>query len=117
MRHGSKTKKFNRSRKVRAGLMKSLVVALVDQRSIKTTEAKAKVLRPMIEKIVTQAKKNNIGAKRVIEAKLGSKKMAEKIVTEFGKKFEGRNGGYTRIIKLPKRLKDAASMARIEFID
>ncbi len=117
MRHSSKIKKFNRSRKVRAGLMKSLVVALVDKKSIKTTEAKAKALRPMMEKIVTHAKKNNVAAKRVIEAELGSKKLAEKIVTEFGKKFEGRNGGYTRIIKLPKRLKDAASMARIEFID
>ncbi len=116
MRHGSKNKKFNRKRNVRNALFKSLAVALIDQKSIKTTEPKAKALRPFIEKMVTKAIKNDIASKKVLESNFSNKIVVKKLTEEIAMKLSERKGGYTRIIKLPKRMGDAAPMAKIEFV-
>ena len=115
MRHKKKGRKFSRKRGVRIAFMKSLVFNLVAREKIKTTEARAKELRPFIEKFVTRAKKDNLANRRLLIAKLGqqtTKKLFEKIAP----KYKDKNGGYTRIIKLSLRKGDASKMAIIEFV-
>ena len=116
MRHHNANRKFGRVKKVRVGLMRSLAVALVEKGKIKTTEAKAKELRPYVEKLVTHGKKNTLAARRVIISKVGSAKVAKKLIEEVGPKYAEKKGGYLRIIKLGQRLKDASPMAYIEFV-
>ena len=116
MRHHNTNRKFGRVRKVRQGLMRSLIVAIVEKGKIKTTEAKAKELRPAIEKLVTIGKKNTIAARRLLIEKTGSATVAKKIVEEIAPRYADRKGGYTRIIRLGRRLKDASLMAYIEFV-
>jgi large subunit ribosomal protein L17 len=96
--------------------MRSLVVAVVEKGKIKTTEAKAKELRPAIEKLITIGKTNTATTRRLIITKTGSEFVAKKIVEEISPKYAERNGGYTRITKLGRRLKDASPMAYIEFV-
>ncbi len=114
MRHHNKTKKLSRVRKTRKALMSSLALSLILKNKIKTTEIKAKALRPFVEKLVTVAKKDTLSSKRDIKAKIGEK--AIKKIAEISSKFKDRNGGYTRITKLPSRLSDGAKMAYIEFV-
>ena len=116
MRHHNANRKFGRVTKVRKGLMRSLAVALIEKGKIKTTEAKAKELRPYVEKVVTSGKKNTIASRRNIIEKVGSEKCAKQIVEVIAPKYADVKGGYTRIIKLGRRLKDASPMAYIEFV-
>lgn len=116
MRHQKKGRKFGREKNVRKALMRSLANNLIAKGKIKTTEAKAKELRPYIEKMVTKAKTDSVSSRRLLSEKLGSNKKVEKLVTEIGPRFKDRNGGYTRITKLPARVSDASSMAIIEFV-
>lgn len=115
MVHGNKLRKFGRKRKVRNALMESLAVALITQKKIRTTEAKAKSLRPFIEKIVTTGKGKTLAAERKIIAAIGVTS-ARKIMNDIAPKYKERSGGYTRITKLPRRASDAAKMAVIEFV-
>lgn len=115
MRHHKAGRKFGRVRKVRSGLMKSLVLALVKEGKIQTTEAKAKELRPFIEKAVSTGKLATISSRRTLVSRVGSI-AAEKISKEIAPKYSDRKGGYTRITKLPARLSDGALMAVIEFV-
>ncbi|MEI6479944.1 MAG: 50S ribosomal protein L17 [bacterium] len=116
MRHHNANRKFGRVTKVRTALMRSLAVALVEKGKIKTTEAKAKELRPYVEKIVTSGKKNTLASRRNIIDKVGSETVAKHIVDVIAPKYLDVKGGYTRIIKLGRRLKDASPMAYIEFV-
>ena len=117
MRHGRKNRKFGRKAHVRRGFIRSLAVAFITYEKIKTTEARAKELRPYIEKLITIARKGDIAARRTISARLGNQEsLANKLVDEITPRFEGRNGGYTRITKLPQRKGDASPMAIIEFV-
>lgn len=95
--------------------MKSLAFALVKKEKIKTTEARARELRPFIEKFVTRAKINNIANRRLVAARLG-KLATQKLFAKISPKYKERKGGYTRIIKLPARKSDASKMAIIEFV-
>ncbi len=95
--------------------MKSLALALVTKKKITTTEAKAKELRSFVEKLVTKAKVKSIPAIKLINSRVG-KIATRELVSIIGPKYEKRAGGYTRIIKLPRRLSDGASMAQIEFV-
>lgn len=115
MVHGNKLRKFGRKRKVRNALMDSLATSLILQSKIKTTEAKAKSLRPFVEKIVTVGKNKTLAAERQIIAMIGVRG-ARKVVNDIAPKYKERNGGYTRITKLPRRASDAAKMAVIEFV-
>jgi large subunit ribosomal protein L17 len=96
--------------------MKALARSLVLHEKITTTEAKAKELRPYVEKLITKGKKNTIASKREIVSILGSESSAKKIVSTISPKYSERKGGYTRIMKLPKRLSDGSPMAIIEFV-
>jgi large subunit ribosomal protein L17 len=97
-------------------MMANLVSSLVAAEGIVTTEAKAKALRPVAEKVITKAKKGGVHRQRQVVAFLGDKDMASKLFTEIAPRYETRNGGYTRILKLGPRHGDNAPMARIELV-
>lgn len=116
MRHHSKTKKFDRSQHARKGLMKSLAIALIDKERITTTEAKAKALRPYAEKLITTGKKATVAGLKQIVATIGDNKESRKIQNDLAKRYAERKGGYTRVVKMPRRAKDASPMAVIELV-
>ena len=97
-------------------MMANLVASLVAAEGIVTTEAKAKALRPIAEKVITKAKKGGLHRHRQVVAYLGDKEAAAKLFDEIGPRYAERNGGYTRILKLGPRHGDNAPMARIELV-
>ncbi|MCX6701968.1 MAG: 50S ribosomal protein L17, partial [Candidatus Zambryskibacteria bacterium] len=107
--------KFGRVKKVRDTLLQSLALSLIINERIKTTDAKARELRPMVEKMVTLGRLGTIASRRSLVSKIGVIG-AEKIVKDLAPKYKGRSGGYTRITKLPARLSDGSLMAVIEFV-
>jgi len=115
MNHSKAGRKFGREKKVRDGLMKSLALALVLESKIKTTDAKARSLRPFVEKLVTTGRLGTVAARRNLFSRIGSIE-ATKIVKDISPKYADRKGGYTRITKLPARVSDGALMAVIEFV-
>lgn len=117
MRHGNNVRKFGREKNERVALMKGLALSLIKEEQIMTTEAKAKELRPYVEKMVTKAKKGTVAVRRDLSAELYNKKtIVKKLVDDLAVKYQDRKGGYTRIIKLPPRLSDGAKMAVIQFV-
>jgi large subunit ribosomal protein L17 len=117
MRHQRKTIKLGRKEGHRKSLLSNLAVSLIEHNRIKTTLAKAKALRPLAEKLVTIGKKNSIHARRTAKAVLRQDKAVTKLFAEIAPRAANRKGGYTRIIKLPQRLSDAAEVAFIEWTD
>ena len=115
MNHHKTGRKFARIKKVRDGLMKSLALSLVVNGKIKTTEPKARSLRPLVEKMITKGRLGTLAARRELVSEIGSIG-AEKIVKDISPKYKARTGGYTRITKLPARLSDGSLMAVIEFV-
>lgn len=95
--------------------MSSLALSLILKNKIKTTEVKAKALRPFVEKLITVGKKDTLKSQRDIISKIGEKG-AKKITSEIALKFKDRKGGYTRITKIPRRVSDGSFMAYIEFV-
>jgi len=117
MRHHNSVRKFGRNKNQRNALMKGLMLSLIAHGKIETTEAKAKELRPMIEKLITKANIGTLASRRIVISRLYNlTSEADKLITEIAPKYKGRNGGYTRITKLPRRGGDASKMAIIEFI-
>ena len=117
MRHGNNKRKFGRVRKVRTALMNSLALNLIVRGKIKTTEPKAKELRPFIEKLVTGAKSKNVATRRLIISKLSNRRPeVKKLFDIIAPKYADRKGGYTRVLKLGSRKSDGAPMAIIEFV-
>lgn len=116
MNHHKAKRKFGRKSNQYKALMSSLARNLIRDEKIITTEAKAKELRPYIEKIVTKAKNDTVATRRLINSRINSEDLSNKMVNEIAPKYKERNGGYTRITKLPLRGDDAAKMAHIEFI-
>ncbi len=117
MRHHNTKRKFGRDKNQRKALLSSLALSLIIRGKIKTTEIKAKELRPFIEKIVTQAKKDTVSTRRLIVAKLSNRKPeVKKLFEVVAPKYIDQNGGYTRILKLGARKSDGAKMAVIEFV-
>jgi len=94
----------------------NLVSSLVAAEGIVTTEAKAKALRPIAEKVITKAKKGGLHRHRQVVSYLGDKEAAAKLFDDIGPRYADRNGGYTRILKLGPRQGDNAPMARIELV-
>ena len=97
-------------------MMANLAASLFAAEGITTTEAKAKALRPIAEKVITKAKKGGVHNQRQVVAFLRDKDMASKLFEEIGPRYADRNGGYTRILKLGPRHGDNAPMARIELV-
>jgi large subunit ribosomal protein L17 len=117
MRHHNSIRKFGRNKNQRNALMKGLILALIAHGRIETTEAKAKELRPAIEKLITKANVGTLASRRLVMARLyGLTAEANKLIDTIAPKYKGRAGGYTRITKLPRRAGDASKMAVIEFV-
>lgn len=109
-------RKLKRDKNERKALFKSLMSSLVLSERIKTTEAKAKAIKPEIEKLVTKAKKGEISAKKILEKSL-SKPAFDKMLKDIAPRFSQRQGGYTRLIKLGKRFGDDAPLVMIEWTE
>lgn len=109
-------RKLGRVRKTRQALLRSLAVNLIRDGRIKTTEAKAKELRPFIERLITHAKTDTLTARRLVAKKLGDGYKGRKLFTVIAPRMTDRPGGYTRIIKMAPRRNDQSSLAIIEFV-
>ena len=117
MRHHNSKRKFGREKNLRNALMNSLALNLIVREKIKTTEPKAKELRPFIEKLVTKAKAGDIASRKLVVSKLvNRKKEVKKLFEVIAPRYKDKNGGYTRVLKLGARKSDGAKMAIIEFV-
>ena len=117
MKHRIKGKKLNRTSSHRKALLKNLSQALIKHEQIITTLVKAKTLKPYFDKLVTIGKKGNLSARRQAISKVGDIKLVEKLFSILAKRYETRNGGYSRVLKAGFRYGDAAPMAVIELVD
>lgn len=117
MRHRIFGKKLSLDRSQRKALFKNLINALIIHGQIKTTEAKAKAIRRLVEKLITKGKEQTLHARRLIAAFLQNKKAVNKIVDELAPLFKKRPGGFTRIIRLGERRGDAAPMVKLELVE
>ena len=111
-----KGRRFGGSSAHQKAMMGNLVASLIAAEGITTTEAKAKAMRPIAEKMITKAKKGGVHNHREVVKFLRDREMATKLFDEIGPRYEDRAGGYTRIIKLDPRSGDNAPMARIELV-
>ena len=110
-------KKLNRTSEHRKALLKNMLNSLIKYEQIKTTLPKAKFLKPQAEKIITLGKKDTLQTTKLLVSKLQDSKSANKVKKTLSKRYEKRNGGYTRIVKAGFRYGDNAPMAIIEFVD
>jgi large subunit ribosomal protein L17 len=117
MRHGDKIKNLSRTASHRAALMSNLTCQIIEHKRIITTLAKAKALRVYFEPFVTRSKTDSMHNRRIVFSKLQDKEAIKELFGVIGDKVADRPGGYTRIIKLPRRMGDAADMAMIELVD
>ena len=98
-------------------MLSNLALSLFDHERIKTTEAKAKMLRPFAEKLITKAKKGSVHDRRQVLSVIEDRSIVHKLFSDIGPRFEDRNGGYTRILKLGPRNGDSAPMVLVELVD
>ena len=117
MRHRVAGRKLQRTSSHRAALFRNMAAALIKHEQITTTTAKAKELRPYVEKLVTLAKKGGLSNRRLAHARLMDDTQLVKLFDVIGPRYAERNGGYTRVIKAGIRANDAAPIAIIEFVD
>ncbi len=117
MRHRVDGRLFGRTANQRKALLKGLVISLLEHERIETTEAKAKEVRRIAEKIITLGLKGDLHAKRLAFSYLSDRASVVKLFSEIAPRFSGRNGGYLRIIQTRNRVNDSAPMAVLEFID
>src|ERR1043165_5379895 len=117
MRHGSAHRKFNRRSNQRTALFQNLASSLIVHEQIVTTLPKAKDLRPIVEKLVTLAKRGDLHARRQAIAELRSVSAVKKLFDTLGPRYKERAGGYTRVLKAGFRHGDSAPRAVIEFVD
>ena len=117
MRHKMGYKKLNRTSEHRKALIKNMLNSLIKYEQITTTLPKAKVLKPQADKIITLGKKDTLSNTKTLISKLQDIKSTNKVKKTLSKRYEKRNGGYTRIIKAGFRYGDNAPMAVIEFVD
>lgn len=111
-----KARRFGGSAQHQKLMMANLVASLVAAEGIETTEAKAKAVRPIAERIITKARKGGLHNYRQVLSYLGDVEMTTKLFDDVGPRYEDRPGGYTRILKLGPRAGDNAPMARIELV-
>ena len=117
MRHKMGYKKLNRTSEHRKALIKNMLNSLIKYEQITTTLPKAKVLKPQADKIITLGKKNTLSNTKTLISKLQDIKSTNKVKKTLSKRYENRNGGYTRIIKAGFRYGDNAPMAYVELVD
>jgi large subunit ribosomal protein L17 len=124
MRHRIAGRKLSRSKDHRSALRKNLIKQLFESERIKTTRAKAEAVRGQAERLITLAKLGNkegeakaVHARRLVASRLGNAEAVKKLFDDIAPRFEGRAGGYTRIVKLGPRLGDAAEMVLLELVE
>jgi large subunit ribosomal protein L17 len=117
MRHRKAGRQLRRTSEQKLALMRSLASSLIEHGAIETTEAKAKELRPFVEKLITKARNGTLHARRLAGRHVQKRETADKLFQEIGPRFAKRAGGYTRILKTGHRKGDGAEMARIELIE
>ena len=117
MRHGFANKKLNRTSEHRKALLKNMLNSLIKYEQITTTLPKAKFLKPQADKIITLGKKSTLQTTKMLMSKLQNIQSTNKVKKTLSKRYEKRNGGYTRIIKSGFRYGDNSPMAVIEFVD
>jgi large subunit ribosomal protein L17 len=117
MRHQHKGRSFNRPKNQRTALMRSLMRSLIIHETIMTTEAKAKELRPMIEKLVSHARVDNVANRRLVSARLGGDdEVVAKVFSAIAPRYTNRPGGYTRIVKRAPNQVNGRDNAHIAFV-
>ena len=117
MRHRKAGRQLRRTSEQKLALMRNLASSLLESGAIVTTEAKAKELRPFVEKLITKAKTGTLHARRLAVRHIHKRATADKLFREIGPRFATRTGGYTRILKTGHRKGDGAEMARIELVE
>lgn len=117
MRHRKAGRKFGRNKDQRKALFRGLAASLILNERISTTEAKAKNIRPQVEKLVSMAREDTEHHRRLVRARIGSDAATRKLFEVIAPRFEDQSGGYTRIYKIGPRKGDAAPMALIEFVE
>src|SRR6201987_621642 len=117
MRHGKTHRKFNRRSDHRRAMLANLCASLIKHEQIITTLPKAKDLRPIVEKLVTLAKRGDLHARRQAIAQMRDIGMVKKLFEVLGPRYKDRDGGYTRVLKAGFRYGDSAPVAVIEFVD
>ena len=116
MRHLKKGRKLGSDASHTTAILRGLAIALFTSERIKTTEARAKEVRPLVDKVIGWAKKGDVHSRRLALAAIGNKELVAKIFNDR-ERYEGRDGGYTRILKLGPRKGDAAPMVIMELVD
>jgi len=117
MRHGFSGRRFNRSVSHRKSMFANLAASLIKHEQIVTTLPKAKDLRPVVERLVTLAKRGDLHARRQAISRIGDEDQVKKLFSVLAERYKERNGGYTRVLKAGFRYGDSAPMAVIEFVD
>jgi large subunit ribosomal protein L17 len=114
MKRGT-VRKFGREHGVRAALLKSLATALIEHGKITTTHARAKTTSQYVDKLITRAKKQDIASRRLLVVTFGPKAV-KKLMDDIAPKYKDRNGGYTRVVRMERRMSDGSPMAILEFV-
>jgi large subunit ribosomal protein L17 len=117
MRHRVGHRKLQRTSTHRMAMFRNMAAALIKHEQITTTTAKAKELRPYVEKLVTLAKKGGLSNRRIAHSRIMDEAQERKLFDVIGPRYAERNGGYTRVVKAGIRMSDSASIAIIEFVD
>ena len=117
MRHKFAHRKLNRTAEHRKALIKNMLNSLIKHEQIQTTLPKAKELKVVVDKIITLGKKNTLASKRMLISKLQDQNSVKKLTTTLSKRYEKRNGGYSRVIRAGFRFGDNAPKAFIELVD
>ncbi len=117
MRHAKKGRKLGTDASHTRAMLRGLARAALLNERIKTTETRAKEVRPLVDKIITWGKKGDLHSRRLAMAELGDKELVHKVFADIAPRFAERDGGYTRILKLGPRKGDAAPMVLLELVD
>lgn len=116
MRHRKKGKSLGRTKAPREALLRNLATSVVLYESVKTTEAKAKAVKPIVEKMVTASRKNDLHTRRKLLSYFYDENAVRKLLEELGPRYQERPGGYMRITKLGRRVGDGAPVVQLEFV-
>lgn len=117
MRHRKTGRKLGRTAAHRRALKRNMAEALFRHERIRTTVAKAKELRPYVERLITLSKSDTVHARRMFAREIQDRKLIQHVFSEVGPRFENRHGGYTRVIRLGNRQGDGAEMALLELVE
>lgn len=117
MRHAKKGRKLGTDASHRKAMLRSLASSLLTNERIKTTEARAKEVRVLAERIITWGKRGDVHSRRLAMAELGDRSLAHKVFDDIAERYSERDGGYTRILKLGPRKGDGAPMVIIELVE